>query len=182
MDLKAASDEKLLWAFQRNNIQALEEFYDRHQGIALAVAYRVLEDRELAEDVLQEAFLAVWRQAGSFNPERGQVRAWVLSIVRHRAIDITRGRSFAKERLSLDEISLEPQNPDAWQELSAKLDGEQIKGAVEALPSRREAVMLAYFSGLIHREIADRTGVPLGTVIGCRVGSGDFAHLHLRGR
>ena len=65
----------------------------------------------------------------------------------------------------------------------AKLDGEQIKGAVEALPSvQREAVMLAYFSGLIHREIAARTGVPLGTVIGCRVGSGDFAHLHLRGR
>ena len=167
MDLKAATDEKLLWAFQQNNIEALEEFYDRHQGIALAVAYRVLEDRQLAEDVLQEAFLAVWRQAGSFNPERGQVRAWFLSIVRHRAIDVTRGRSFAKERLSLDEISLEPQNPDAWQELSAKLDGEQIKGAVEALPSvQREAVMLAYFSGLTHREIADRTGVPLGTVKG----------------
>ena len=167
MDLKTASDEKLLLAFQQNNIEALEEFYDRHQGIALAVAYRVLEDRQLAEDVLQEAFLAVWRQAGSFNPERGQVRAWFLSIVRHRAIDITRGRSFAKERLSLDEISLEPQNPDAWQELSAKLDGEQIKGAVEALPSaQREAVMLAYFSGLTHREIADRTGVPLGTVKG----------------
>ena len=106
-----------------------------------------------------------------------------MSIVRHRPIDIARGRSFAKERLSLDAISLEPQNPDAWQELSAKLDGEQIKGAVEALPSvQREAVMLAYFSGLIHREIAARTGVPLGTVIGCRVGSGGFAHLHLRGR
>ena len=167
MDLKAASDEKLLWALQQDDIAALEEFYDRHQGIALAVAYQVLEDRELAEDVLQEAFLAVWRQAGSFNPERGRVRTWFLSIVRHRAIDITRGRSFAKERISLDEIAFELANPDAWQELSAKLDGEQIKGAVEALPSeQQEAVRLAYFSGLTHREIADRTGVPLGTVKG----------------
>ena len=122
MDLKAASDEILLWAFQQNNIKALEEFYDRHQGIALAVAYRVLEDRQLAEDVLQEAFLAVWRQAGSFNPERGGVRAWFLSIVRHRAIDVTRGQSFAKERVSLDEIAFEATYPDAWQELSAKLD------------------------------------------------------------
>ncbi len=167
MDLKAASDENLLWAFQQNNIEALEEFYDRHQSIALAVAYRVLEDRELAEDVLQEAFLAVWRQAGSFNPERGRVRAWFLSIVRHRAIDVTRGRSFAKERLSLDELAIEAAYPDAWQELSEKLDGEQIKGAVDALPSvQRETVMLAYFRGLTHREIADRTGVPLGTVKG----------------
>ena len=167
MDLKAATDEKLLWAFQQNQVEALEEFYDRHQGIALAVAYRVLGDRELAEDVLQEAFLAVWRQADKFNPERGQVRGWFLSIVRHRAIDVTRGRSFAKERLSLDEIAFDAPHPDAWQELSAKLDGEQIKEAVEALPSvQREAVMLAYFSGLTHQEIADRTGVPLGTVKG----------------
>ena len=167
MDLKAVSDEKLLGAFQENNIEALEEFYDRHQGIALAVAYRVLEDRELAEDVLQEAFLAVWRQAGGFNPERGLVRAWFLSIVRHRAIDVTRGRSFAKERISLDEIAIETAYPDAWQELSANLDAEQVKQAVEALPSvQREAVMLAYFSGLTHREVADRTGVPLGTVKG----------------
>lgn len=167
MDLKAVSDEKLLSSFQQSDIKALEEFYDRHQGIALAVAYRVLEDRELAEDVLQEAFLAVWRQAGSFNPERGRVRAWFLSIVRHRAIDVTRGRSFAKERISLDEIPFEAPYPDAWQELSAKLDGEQINGAVEALPPvQREAIMLAYYSGLTHWEIADRTGVPLGTVKG----------------
>ena len=131
IDLKSASDEKLLLAFQQNNIEALEEFYDRHQEIALAVAYRVLEDRQLAEDVLQEAFFAVWRQAGSFNPERGQVRAWFLSIVRHRAIDVTRGRSFAKERVSLDEIAFDAPHPDAWQELSAKLDGDQIKGAVD---------------------------------------------------
>ncbi len=167
MDLKSVSDETLLGAFQENNIQALEEFYDRHQGIALGVAYRVLEDRELAEDVLQEAFLAVWRQAGSFNPQRGQVRAWFLSIVRHRAIDVTRGLSFAKERISLDEIAFEAAYPDAWQDLSANLDAEQIKSAVAALPSvQREAVMLAYFSGLTHREVADRTGVPLGTVKG----------------
>ena len=81
MDLKVASDEVLLQTFQRRNVEALEEFYERHHRTALAVAYRVLEDRQLAEDVLQEAFLAVWRKPETFKPERGSARSWFLSIV-----------------------------------------------------------------------------------------------------
>jgi RNA polymerase sigma-70 factor (ECF subfamily) len=167
MDLKATSDEELVLAFQQKDLQALEEFFDRHQRIALAVAYRVLGDREAAEDVLQEAFLAVWRQADTYQPEKGTARSWFLSIVRHRAIDVTRGRSFAKERISLDELNFEPRYSDVWQQVDARLDGEQVRQAVEALPAeQKEAVLLAYFGGFTHPEIAQRTGVPLGTVKG----------------
>jgi RNA polymerase sigma-70 factor (ECF subfamily) len=167
MEVRTASDEALIASFQQNDLSALEEFYDRHHGIALAVAYRVLGDRAMAEDVLQEAFLAVWRQADTYHPERGNARSWFLSIVRHRAIDVTRGRAYARERVSLDAINLNPSYPDVWQQVDVILDKERVKEAVDTLPpEQREAVMLAYFGGLTHPEIAERTGVPLGTVKG----------------
>jgi RNA polymerase sigma-70 factor (ECF subfamily) len=165
--VKTASDEVLIAAFQQRDLAALEEFYDRHHGVAMAIAYRVLEDREVAEDVLQEAFLALWRQADTFRPERGSARSWFLSIVRHRAIDVTRGRVYARERISLDALKLEPSYPDAWQQVGLTLDRERVKKAVDTLPpEQRETVMLAYFGGFTHPEIAQRTGVPLGTVKG----------------
>ena len=122
---------------------------------------------DLAEDVVQETFLAVWRQAGSFSPERGSIRAWLFSIARHRAIDITRGRSFRRERISLDEIGFEPRSPDVWQEVSRGLDRARVRQAVATLPeSQREAIMLAYFGGQTQQEISENTGLPLGTVKG----------------
>ena len=167
MNLQSSSDETLLEALQRESVYALEELYERHHMTALAVAYRVLRDRDLAEDVVQEAFLAVWRQPGTFRPERGSGRAWLLSIVRHRAIDITRGRSFSRERLSLDEIAFEPRYPEPWQEVNSGLDRDRVKQAVEELPQeQREAIMQAYFGGYTQREISERTGVPLGTIKG----------------
>ena len=167
MDLKTASDEALVQAFQQKQVEALEEFYDRHHRIALAVAYRVLGDQGNAEDVLQEAFLALWRQAHTFNAVRGNARSWFLTIVRHRAIDVTRGRAYTRERISLDQVNFEPRYPDVWQEMSAKLDRETIQEALATLPPEQgEAITLAYFGGYTHPEIADRTGVPLGTVKG----------------
>lgn len=167
MNLKTATDEALIEALRQRDLAALEELYDRHHGMAMAIAYRVLGDRGMSEDVVQEAFLAVWRQGGSYTASRGSVRSWLLSIVRHRAIDLTRGRSFNRERVSLDQVILEPRYPEAWQEVSARLDSQQIRKAVDDLPQeQREAIMLAYFNGYNQREIAERTGVPLGTVKG----------------
>ena len=115
----------------------------------------------------QETFLAVWRQADSFRRERGSARSWLLAIVRHRAIDVTRGRSFAKERVSLDEMAFEPRYPDAWQEVSVRLEQQRVRQAVASLPAeQREAMMRAYFQGQTHREIAEEMGIPLGTVKG----------------
>ena len=167
MNLQSATDTVLMQAIQRKVLGALEEMYDRHHGRALAVAYRVLEDRSLAEDVVQEAFLAVWRQAEAFRPDRGSVRSWFFSIVRHRAIDMTRGGAFKRERVSIDEVEVEPGAPDPWHEVSANIDQEQIKKAVEALPREQmQVINLAYFSGYTQQEISKIVGAPLGTVKG----------------
>ena len=138
----------------------------------MAIAYRVLGDQKLCEDVIQEAFLAVWRQSNSFRPDKGSARAWLFSIVRHRAIDVTRGRTFINERMSLDAINFEPRQPDVWHRVSAGLDNQWVKQAVETLPDgQREAITLAYYGCQTQREIAEKTGVPLGTVKGhMRVG------------
>jgi len=165
MDFQSATDLALMQAIQQKVLGALEELYDRHHGKALAVAYRVLEDRSLAEDVVQEAFLAVWRQPDGFRPERGNVRSWFYSIVRHRAIDLTRGGAFRRERLSIDEVEVESGAPDPWQQVSANIDQEQIKQAVETLPQEQmEVINLAYFRGHTQQEISEMIGAPLGTV------------------
>ena len=167
MNVKTDTDETLIRALQQKDLDALEELYGRHHRTALAVAFRVLQDRNLAEDVIQEAFLAVWRKPEAFKPERGSGRTWLLSIVRHRAIDITRGRSYDKESLSLDEIAFEPRSPDAWQNVSRKLDQEHIREALDALPvEQREAIVMAYFGGYTLKEVSESIGVPLGTVKG----------------
>ena len=167
MNLKTTTDEALIMALHEKDLEALEELYVRHHGMAMAVAYRVLSDRNLAEDVLQEAFLAVWRQSQSFRPDRGSARSWILSIVRHRAIDITRGKAFNRETLSTEQVGLESRHPDAWQDVKISLDKQQIQEAIDGLPEeQRTAIMMAYFEGYNQREISERIGVPLGTVKG----------------
>jgi RNA polymerase sigma-70 factor (ECF subfamily) len=165
--LEHHSDESLVEALRLQSVAALEEFFDRHHRTALAVAYRVLEDQGMAEDVVQEAFLALWRQADRFDAARGGARTWFLSIVRHRAIDVTRGRAFARERFSLEELDLEPGVVDVEQRAAIQWEGDRIRQAMAALPAEQsEVVLLAYFGGYTHQEIAQRTGVPLGTVKG----------------
>ena len=167
MNRKSSSDEALIEALRLKNLDALEELYDRHHRTALALAYRVLADRNLAEDAIQEAFLAVWRQPESFKPDRGSARSWLLSIVRHRAIDITRGRSFVNERLSLDEMNLQPEYPDVWHQVVRRSDEREVRQAVKGLPAeQREVIILAYFGGRTQREMSESLGLPLGTVKG----------------
>lgn len=167
VNLKEAGDDVLVHAIQQGDLRALEEFYDRHHRTALAIAYRVVGDWGLAEDVVQETFLALWRQANRFNPKRGSVRSWFFTIARHRAIDVTRGRYFSHERLSLEEYGMPPQHTDVWQEVSQELDKELVRKAVESLPEeQRQTIMLAYFEGYTCQQISQRTGVPLGTVKG----------------
>ena len=122
---------------------------------------------KLAEDAVQETFMAIWRRPETFDPDRGSARTWLYSIVRHRAIDIARGRFFTQKRVSLETLSFEPRYPDVWQEVSVNLSRERVRQVVDDLPpEQREAVMLAYFGGHSQREISERTGVPLGTVKG----------------
>ena len=144
---------------------ALSELYDRYQAVMYGLAVRITNDASLAQDAVQEAMVGIWRNATRYVAGRASVRTWVLSITHHRAIDIVRRRR-ATTQLPESEIG-EPAltAPDVWPEVSRALDRDTVKKAMNRLPeAQREIIAMAYFDGLTQMEIADRTGVPLGTV------------------
>jgi RNA polymerase sigma-70 factor (ECF subfamily) len=169
LGVPARTDEALIADLGRGDAEALGFLYDRYRRLAMAVAYRILEDTAAAEDCLQEAFLQVWRNHASFHPERGSVKSWLLTIVRNAAIDRHRGREGrARQDRPIDEVEyLLGENDDPHEQAVESLQAEQIQSAIEHLPpEQREAITLAFFNGLTHHEISERTGVPLGTVKG----------------
>ena len=160
-------DETLLKEAASGRHEAVAALYDRYRSDAYAVALRITGRPSDAQDAMQDAFLAVWRSAGAYAPERGSVAAWLLSIVRHRSIDRIRRRRATEELPDDDAPPPQLVRPDVWPEVAARLDRDAIRAALGALPhTQREAIELAYFGGLTQREIADRTGAPLGTVKG----------------
>jgi RNA polymerase sigma-70 factor, ECF subfamily len=148
-------------------IGGLETLYDRYHAMAYALALRITTETGLAEDVVQDSFLGVWRNADRYLEAKGSVRGWLLAIVRHRAIDAMR-RQRAGVALGEDSEDATPAAltmPDVWPEVAGRLDAEQVRQALTFLPpAQREVIELAYFDGLTQREIADRTRAPLGTV------------------
>jgi RNA polymerase sigma-70 factor, ECF subfamily len=163
------ADADLITQLASGSQEALAELYDRYGGLAYAVALRVLSDPGRAEDAVQEAFLKIWNNAASFDIHRGSLRTWLLTSVRNRSIDYLRGRG-AHER---QELELQAATADAgpradpWREVSLSLERNAVREAMSSLPAeQRQAVELAYFAGYSHREIADMTRVPLGTVKG----------------
>ena len=136
-------------------------------GSRSVLAYRIVGSRESAEEIVQESFLTVWRLSSSYHVERGRVRDWLLQIVRNRCIDrLRRERGFGTVS-ELDPAIPDRQLPEAWAVASQSELREEVSAAMALLPAeQREAVDLAYFSGLSQQEIAERTGAPLGTVKG----------------
>ncbi len=147
-------------------LDALEELYDRYRTMAYSIALRITSDAALAEDVVQDAFLGAWRNAGRYVAGRGSVKTWLLSIVHHRAVDAIRRRRPTTELPERDDTPPTALTiPDIWPEVAGKLDAEEVQGALATLSDvQREALELAYFGGLTQQEIATRTGTPLGTV------------------
>ena len=159
-------DAVLLEAMQRGDHSAVAALYDRYSGAAYGLAYRITGDGPSAEDVVQDAFVALWKQAARFDPERGRARSWLLTIVHHRAIDVVRRRSGRAER-ALPEGPANLVATDGRPEEIAEwvAEAEAVRRAVGTLPDeQRRAVEMAYFDGLTYVEIAERVGVPLGTV------------------
>ncbi|HTK45136.1 MAG TPA: sigma-70 family RNA polymerase sigma factor [Patescibacteria group bacterium] len=150
------------------DLGALDLLYEQYGAMAFSIAYRITRDRSAAEDVVQDAFLGAWRNAGRYAGARGSVRTWLLSIVHHRAIDAIRRRRPTVELPDPesglpDSLTL----PDTWGDVELRLDREAVQGALSRISDvQREAIELAYFGGLTQTEIAERTGVPLGTVKG----------------
>jgi RNA polymerase sigma factor (sigma-70 family) len=160
------ADQAVLALVTAGQLDALQELYDRYRTMAYSIALRITADASLAEDVVQEAFLGVWRNAGKYVTGRGSVKTWLLAIVHHRAVDAVRRRrptTELPEREAVPPPAL--QLPDIWQDVAAGLDREEIAAAMATLSDvQREAIELAYWGGLTQQEIAERTGTPLGTV------------------
>jgi RNA polymerase sigma-70 factor (ECF subfamily) len=162
------TDRETMDRLAGGDLGALDRLYEHYGAMSFSIAYRITGDRAAAEDVVQEAFLGAWRNAARYADGRGTVRTWLLSIVHHRAIDAVRRRRPTAE-LPETETNL-PDTltlPDTWDEVAAGLDRAAIQVALSRISDvQREAIELAYFGGLTQTEIAERTGVPLGTVKG----------------
>src|ERR687890_932855 len=161
-------DDQLIAAVAQGDHPALLALYDRYGRMAYGLAYRILGEAGAAEEAVQDAYLRVWRRASTFDPSRGGVRSWLLTIVHHCAIDLLRRRAGAPPVVAgLDEMADRRSVPDAWSEVSGRFESERVRSAVETLPGeQRRAIEMAFFDGLTHREIAERDGLPLGTVKG----------------
>jgi RNA polymerase sigma-70 factor (ECF subfamily) len=161
-----AADRAVLLRIADGELAALEDLYDRYKTMAYSIAYRITNDATLAEDVVQDAFLGAWRNAARYVDGRGSVKTWLLSIVHHRAIDAIRRRRPTTELPDVEAALPSALTlPDVWAEVSAGLDAELVRSALDALSDvQREALELAYFNGLTQGEISERTGTPLGTV------------------
>lgn len=143
----------------------LGRLYEREAPMLLAVALRIVRRREMADEVLHESFLDIWRGASTFDPARGPARAWLVGIVRHRALKAIRGR--ARETSLPDGLAeaIADEAPDAHARLEAAQDGAALHRCLERLePERRRIIRLAYMDGLSQTEIAALIGAPLGTV------------------
>ena len=162
-DLAHLSDEALVALVARSDESALAELYDRVGGTAYGLAHRILRDEALAEDAVQEAFLALWRTAGSFIPERAKASTWILTLVHRRAVDLVRREQ--RRRTESIEGAPEPAVGSAEEAAWLRLDRERVQSALARLPDQqREAIELAYYGGYTQSELAERLGQPLGTI------------------
>jgi RNA polymerase sigma-70 factor (ECF subfamily) len=143
---------------------ALRVIYDAEAPAMIGVAMRILKRRELAEEAVHDAFMRIFQYAASFDPARGEAKAWIYAILRHRALNILRGEArteLVDDNEKLDAVS-EEETPEAA--VARLSDEKSLKRCLETLePVRRNAVVLAFVQGLTHGEVAGRLGVPLGT-------------------
>jgi RNA polymerase sigma-70 factor (ECF subfamily) len=149
--------------------RAFEVVYDRHGGVAFSLAYRMSGRRALAEDIVQEAFLSLWRTGARYDRTRGSVRSWVLSAVHNRAIDAFRRESLREGKtVGDDSLAERLESPSRTpEEVERRDEARQLHTALDTLPGeQRRVIELAYFGGFSHSEIAEMLSLPTGTVKG----------------
>jgi RNA polymerase sigma factor (sigma-70 family) len=157
------SDEALVALVARSSDAALGELYDRYGGTAYGLALRVVRDAALAEDVVQEAFLAVWRSAARFVPERAKASTWIMTFVHRRAVDVVR-REERRRSEPLDRVD-QPATGSTEEVAWLRFERERVQEALAQLPDQqREAIELAYYGGFTQAQLAERLGQPLGTI------------------
>ena len=169
MDHRLLADEDLMQLMRQGDARAFEIIYERHASAAFSLAYRMVGTRSAAEDVTQEAFVAIWRSGSRYDRARGSVRTWVLGIVHHRAIDYLRRATVHDKRRASDEGMEERfearERTDS--EVARRDEARTVRRAMEELPADQSQVIeLAYFGGFTHVEIAERLETPVGTIKG----------------
>jgi RNA polymerase sigma-70 factor, ECF subfamily len=143
----------------------MEALYDRLSRQAFGLAYRMLGDAQLAEDVVQDAFLSIWRAAERADASRGKLQSYVLTVVHRRAIDVIRSRKANVTQIGNDQPDIRDNKTDVAETVAMVLDAQAVRGALGGLPDeQRRVVEMAYFQGLTHVEIAEELALPLGTV------------------
>jgi RNA polymerase sigma-70 factor (ECF subfamily) len=167
--LRDLADEDLMQLVRRGQAPAFEVVYDRHADAAFSLAYRMCGQRALAEDVVQEGFLALWRSGARYDRNRGSVRTWILGIVHNRGIDALRRRAVRdRGRVSEEGIEERMAAPERTElEVARRDEAREIRDALEQLPDEQSRVIeLAYFGGLTHVQIASMLDTPVGTIKG----------------
>src|SRR5215203_4908097 len=162
------ADEDLISLAEAGDADAFATLYDRHSRSAFSLAYRMMGDRQAAEDLAQDAFIKVWRNAASYRAERGSVRTWILSMVHNRGIDQLRSSASRRRTQERIEASAPRSQPsEAFAETWRNSRRDQIRQALKALPAEQSKILeLSYFCGYTHVEIAGFLNIPLGTVKG----------------
>src|SRR6201996_9619425 len=164
------ADEELMPWIAKKDAEAFEVFYDRHGGASFSLAYRILGDRNSAEDCVQEAFISIWKSGARFDRTRGSVRSWTLSIVRNRAIDALRSKAGKAPKLTFDDDAIlesRPAEERTDEEAMRHETADEVRGALSHLPGEQSKVIeMAYFGGFSQSEIAGMLNLPLGTVKG----------------
>jgi RNA polymerase sigma-70 factor (ECF subfamily) len=167
-DLAIDTDRQLVRAVAEGSSDALGQLYDRHAAAVFGLARRVLMRAEDAEEIVQDVFAQVWRDASRYLADRATVAGWIMMLTRTRAIDRLRARRARPDQAATESsaaLPLREPGRDPEQAAVTADDGRIVRHALDALPdNQRQLVELAYYEGMTHSEIAERTGVPLGTV------------------
>lgn len=167
--LRSLADEDLMQLVRDGEARAFEVVFDRHAGAAFSLAYRMCGRRAMAEDIVQESFVSLWRSGARYDRGRGSVRSWILSVVHNRAIDAFR-RELVKDGRDIHDDGIaermpSPQRTDA--EVERRDDAQRVRAVLSELPTeQRQVIELAYFGGFTHSQIAELLELPAGTVKG----------------
>ena len=161
---RRAEDAALLVRISERDEQAIEALHERYSGPLYSLAYQVTGGDRFAQDVVQEVFVAVWKNAGRFDPTRGSLSSWLFSLARHKAIDLVRKEANVRRHTADVDLELEEAVDDVDQEAWLRVRRDAVRAAIAELPeAQRTAVEMAFFGGLTHVEVSEALDIPLGT-------------------
>ena len=166
-DLQDRKDRDLVERASEGDRAAFSELYRRYASSAYGLAVRILGEQTLAEEVLQEVFLSVWRRAAAYDPARGSVRSWLFAQIHHRSVDVVRREEAERRRseTTVQRVAVEDDLDEVIEEGWLRARRDQVRRALNILsPEQRQMIELAYYRGLTQSQVASESGVPLGTV------------------